>query len=46
MNIKKCPCCKKQLTTKNTVSIGRNAMGLWLNCKDCLSTILLAKKVV
>lgn len=41
---KKCSCCKNQLTTKNTYSIGRNIMGLWLNCKICKSTVLFLDK--
>lgn len=41
MKLKVCPSCKTQLTTKNVYSIGRNQVGLWLNCKKCNSTILL-----
>lgn len=44
MKVKVCTCCKKQLTTKNTKKIGRNELGLWLNCKECDSTVLLPNK--
>jgi hypothetical protein len=44
MKLKQCSCCKKELTTKNTKKIGRNDLGLWFNCLECHSTILLAKK--
>lgn len=29
------------MTTKNAYNIGRNEMGLWLNCKSCQSTMLM-----
>lgn len=42
MTIKqKCTCCGNKVTTKTTKNIGRNELGLWLNCK-CGTTILLA----
>lgn len=41
MYLKKCSCCKKDLHTKDVYSIGRNDLGLWINCKDCQSTLLL-----
>lgn len=39
----KCSCCGKRLTTKQVKKIGRNEMGLWLNC-FCGTTILLENK--
>lgn len=39
----KCSCCGNPITTKNAKNIGRNEMGLWLNCK-CGTTILLENK--
>jgi DNA-directed RNA polymerase subunit RPC12/RpoP len=44
MTVKQCSCCKKQLTTKDVYSIGRNEIGLWINCKHCKSTLLLKPK--
>lgn len=39
---KKCSCCQNELTTKSVYSIGRRPeTGLWLNCKNCHSTMLL-----
>lgn len=42
MQLKKCS-CGKVITTKNAVKIGRNELGLWLNC-TCKSTVLLPNK--
>lgn len=30
---KQCKCCNKEITTKNAKLLGRNDMGLWLNCQ-------------
>lgn len=43
MTLKICSCCKKQLQTKDCINIGRNDLGLWFNCKNCNSTMLLQK---
>lgn len=44
MKFKKCSCCQKELTTKEIRKIGRNEIGLWVNCKYCESTMLLRPK--
>ena len=44
MKIKHCNCCNKHKTTKEVVKIGRNELGLWVNCRQCNSTMLLVKK--
>lgn len=38
-----CKCCNKVITTKNAKSLGRNEVGLWLNCQ-CGTTILMTLK--
>lgn len=40
---KNCKCCNKEITTKNAKSLGRNEVGLWLNCQ-CGTTILMINK--
>lgn len=37
---KQCKVCGQCITTKNSKSLGRNEIGLWLNCQ-CGTTILL-----
>ena len=40
---KNCKCCNKEINTKNATSLGRNEVGLWLNCQ-CGTTILMTLK--
>ena len=52
MNLKKCPCCAKQLTTRNVEKVSRltDAYGdilldfLYFTCKICKSTAVIGKK--
>lgn len=37
---KNCKCCNKEINTRNAKSLGRNEVGLWLNCQ-CGTTILM-----
>lgn len=46
MTLRVCPCCKKHNTSKLYTIIGRNLLGLWLNCLLCRSTILIGRGVV
>lgn len=47
MNLKKCPCCSKMLTTKNVEKVIRHdGLGvdvLYFTCIDCKSTSILKK---
>lgn len=44
MTIKeKCSCCGNKVKSKESKNIGRNELGLWLNCK-CGTTLLLPNK--
>lgn len=40
---KNCKCCNKEISTRNAKSLGRNEIGLWLNCQ-CGTTILVTLK--
>lgn len=40
----KCSCCGHPITTKTAKNIGRNIMGLWLNCTCGTSILLVLKK--
>lgn len=40
---KNCKCCNKEISTRNAKSLGRNEVGLWLNCQ-CGTTILVTLK--
>lgn len=40
---KNCKCCNKEINTRNAKSLGRNEIGLWLNCQ-CGTTILMTLK--
>lgn len=41
---KNCKCCLVPLNTRHVYTIGRNEIGLWLNCRKCHSTVLLTPK--
>ncbi len=44
MTIKKCTCCKRLMTTKNAIKIGRNELAIYFNCRNCDSTVILRAK--
>lgn len=43
MKFKKCS-CGKDLTSKTIRKIGRNELGIWVNCKHCDTTLLIVSK--
>lgn len=44
MKFKTCT-CKRDLTSKDIRKIGRNDMGLWVNCNHCDTTLLIVSKI-
>jgi hypothetical protein len=44
MTLKKCPCCKKIVTSKTAEKKGRDELALYFNCKNCQSTFILRAK--
>lgn len=44
MTLKPCTSCKTPQTTKTVIKIGRDSIGLYLNCAKCDSTFIIRKK--
>jgi predicted SprT family Zn-dependent metalloprotease len=43
MNLKTCTCGHK-VTTKNSINLARNEMGLWFTCSECKTTLFIRAK--